>query len=262
MKKIRFSLNPIVLTAVVTLAMIAGCAQPKKITRFGNVIGISKENISEYKRLHENCWPGVLKTINKANIHDFSIYLGEAAKGQYYLFSYYEYTGRNFDADMKKMADDKITQNWWKHTDPLQQPLATRKKTDKWWSTWEEVFHYDGPAANIKGMRHASIVGLNKDSVAAYKQLQSSVWPGVLAAYEKANIRNYSIYLGEIEEDNYLLFSYFEYVGDDYEGDMKGMAADEIVKKWWAVSDSMQTPLPTRKEGEWWESMEEVFHTD
>jgi L-rhamnose mutarotase len=24
----------------------------------------------------------------------------------------------------------------------------------------------------------------------------------------------------------------------------------------------MQQPLPTRKEGEWWAEMEEVFHTD
>jgi len=37
----------------------------------------------------------------------------------------------------------------------------------------------------------------------------------VLKMVEQCNIRNYSIYLGELEEDKYYLFGYFEYVGDD-----------------------------------------------
>ncbi|RVB59416.1 L-rhamnose mutarotase, partial [Mesorhizobium sp. M7A.F.Ca.CA.004.06.1.1] len=30
----------------------------------------------------------------------------------------------------------------------------------------------------------------------------------------------------------------------------------------WELCDPMQTPLPTRADGEWWAAMEEVFHLD
>ena len=40
------------------------------------------------------------------------------------------------------------------------------------------------------------------------------------------------------------------------------MAADETTKKWWKVCGPLQQPLETRKEGEWWAGMEEVFHVD
>jgi L-rhamnose mutarotase len=239
--------------------LFGGCAQ-QKITRYGSVIGIDKENIAEYKRLHADTWPGVLKMIDKANISNYSIYLGEVEKDKYYLFSYYEYVGNNFEKDMAKIVANKTTQKWWKHTDPLQNPLPTRKE-GQWWATWEEVFHHDGPATNKKGSRHGSIIGMDKKNILAYTQLHAAVWPGVLAAIDKANIRNYSIYLGQLEKDKYLLFSYFEYVGDNFEKDMKDIA-NEVTKTWWTYTDPLQVPLTTRKEGEWWASIEEVFHTD
>jgi L-rhamnose mutarotase len=39
------------------------------------------------------------------------------------------------------------------------------------------------------------------------------------------------------------------------------MGADPMTLKWWDIMMPMQ-PIPTRGEGEWWASMEEVFHTD
>ncbi|MDH4240187.1 MAG: L-rhamnose mutarotase, partial [Phycisphaerae bacterium] len=38
------------------------------------------------------------------------------------------------------------------------------------------------------------------------------------------------------------------------------MAADTTTQKWWDVCKPCQEPLKTRDEGEWWASMEEVFH--
>ena len=61
-----------------------------------------------------------------------------------------------------------------------------------------------------------------------YEKLHANVWEGVLKKIEECNIRNYSIY-----RYNNLLFAYFEYVGDDFEGDMAKMADDEITQKWW-----------------------------
>ena len=43
---------------------------------------------------------------------------------------------------------------------------------------------------------------------------------------------------------------------------MDKMAADPTTQKWWDIMMPMQDPLPTRKEGEWWADMEEVFHQE
>ena len=34
------------------------------------------------------------------------------------------------------------------------------------------------------------------------------------------------------------------------------------MKEWWVITDPMQVPFATRKPGEWWADMENVFHTD
>jgi L-rhamnose mutarotase len=40
------------------------------------------------------------------------------------------------------------------------------------------------------------------------------------------------------------------------------MAADPHTQKWWSINMPLQQPLDTRAEGDWWASMEEVFHVD
>ena len=105
--------------------------------RFGSVIRLKPEKESEYRELHANAWPDVLEMIHTCNIRNYSIYLKDD-----YLFSYFEYIGDDFDADMQKMADDPVTQSWWKLTDPCQEPLESRREGE-WWASMEEVFHTD-----------------------------------------------------------------------------------------------------------------------
>ena len=107
--------------------------------------------------------------------------------------------------------------------------------------------------------RYGSVIGLNAEAIAEYKRIHADVWPDVLAQIARSNIRNYSIFLKEPEN---LLFSYFEYHGTDYATDMAAMAADRRTQEWWDVCMPMQVPLETRKDGEWWASMPEVFHVD
>jgi L-rhamnose mutarotase len=107
--------------------------------------------------------------------------------------------------------------------------------------------------------RKGSVIGLNAEKIAEYKRLHAAVWPGVLKMISECNIRNYTIFLKEPEN---LLFSYFEYHGNDYAADMAKMAADPTTQDWWKVCIPCQSPLETRKEGEWWAEMEEVFHSD
>lgn len=112
-----------------------------KVMRCGSMLGIKEEKIEEYKELHRNVWPDVAKKITEVNIRNYSIYLAPI-EGKYYLFSYFEYVGDDFDADMKKMADDPMTQKWWEHCTPCQIPFENRPK-GTWWCPIEEVFHQD-----------------------------------------------------------------------------------------------------------------------
>lgn len=105
--------------------------------------------------------------------------------------------------------------------------------------------------------RYGSVIKVKPEKLEEYKTLHANVWSDVLKMIQACNIRNYSIYY----KDGYL-FSYFEYIGEDFKRDMSKMAADPTTQKWWDLCDPCQEPLETRHEGEWWASMEEVFHID
>ena len=100
-------------------------------------------------------------------------------------------------------------------------------------------------------------IGLKPDQIDAYLRLHAAVWPQVLATIHAGNMRNYSIFRHGCE-----LFGYFEYVGTDLAADMAKIAADPTTQEWWMLTDPMQEPLPDRAEGEWWATMQEIFHTD
>ena len=107
--------------------------------------------------------------------------------------------------------------------------------------------------------RMGSVLGIKPEAIAEYKRIHANVWPEVLAMIAACKIRNFTIFLKEPEN---LLFSYFEYHGSDFAADATKMAADPKTQEWWTICMPMQTPLPTRKDGEWWAEMENVFHVD
>ena len=105
--------------------------------------------------------------------------------------------------------------------------------------------------------RYGMVIRVKPEHLREYVAYHAAVWPEVMATIHACNIRNYSIY----HKDNFL-FSYFEYVGEDFESDMAQMARDPKTREWWAIVGPMQEPLDTRAPGEWWARMIEVFHTD
>ena len=105
--------------------------------------------------------------------------------------------------------------------------------------------------------RYGMVLRVRPEREQEYIEYHAAVWPEVLSLIRDCQIRNYSIYL-----KGGLLFAYFEYHGSDYEADMKKMAASAAMQKWWELMEPMQDPLPTRKHGEWWARMDEVFHTE
>jgi L-rhamnose mutarotase len=123
------------------LPALANC-DSSNMKRYGMVIGVRAEKLNEYKQLHAAVWPEVLRMIQQCHIRNYSIYLRQLDDGQHYLFSYFEYTGTDFAADMAKMAADPTTQKWWAVCMPCQRPLESRATTE-WWASMEEVFHQD-----------------------------------------------------------------------------------------------------------------------
>ena len=134
-------MNRYIVFLVVINLFLAGCGENRssdQVRRFGSITGLKPEKLDYYKELHANAWPSVLDMIGECNIQNYSIYLQQIGD-EYYLFSYFEYTGDDFDADMEKMANDPDTQRWWAETDPCQLPLGQNGI----WTDMEEVFHTD-----------------------------------------------------------------------------------------------------------------------
>lgn len=103
--------------------------------RVASVIRLKDGAEAEYRRLHAAVWPEVLDTLRRAHVENYSIFLRDGL-----LFSYLEYTGDDYESDMRAIADDPTTERWWQLTDPCQEPVATAAEGE-WWAPTEEVFH-------------------------------------------------------------------------------------------------------------------------
>jgi L-rhamnose mutarotase len=142
MKKV---LGPMVVLAASLVTVLwsgaggAEAAGPRKVQRFGAVIGLKPEMKDEYVRLHANTWPEVLDALKKSNIQNYSIYLAQL-DGKLSLFSYFEYTGSDMAKDQQRLKDNPKIREWWTHTDPCQNRLPDTKPGEQWKGI-PEVFH-------------------------------------------------------------------------------------------------------------------------
>ena len=239
MTEYKNNIFKVVLFALLPLAFNLGCQKP--VQQYGMCAAIPKNSIDQYKKFLIETSPDRQKQLHKNNIKNYSIYLSQIQPDEYFLFGYCQYTGSNFQKDIAKIPNHKSVANW---------------------TAWQQVFYNAGPPYKGKpAKRCASVIGIKEENILAYTQLHANPWSDVLASIERCNIRNYSIYLGQPEPNEYLLFSYFEYIGDDFSKDM-GRIGDKVTHVWWTYTDPLQTPIPTRKPGEHWASVEELLHID
>ena len=75
--------------------------------------------------------------------------------------------------------------------------------------------------------RYTIITKLKPDKIEHYIELHNRIWPEVVALGHQAGLRNYTIH-----QIGTYLFSYYEYVGNNYEADMAWKNSHDIVKKW------------------------------
>lgn len=106
------------------------------------IIHIKKSKIKEYIALHKQPFNGVNEMIRKSGITSYKIFLRNNI-----LFSVFAYEGDDFDHDMKMMAEDPLTRQWWQATDPCQYRIKGASK-EEWWA--DATLVYDLNASQNK----------------------------------------------------------------------------------------------------------------
>ena len=95
--------------------------------RVGVVVKILPEKVEEYERLHADVPKPVLDMLRAAHFSNYSIFRLDLI-----LFGYFEYLGTDLDADLARIAADPATQEWWKLTDPCQEPMPGAPPGELW----------------------------------------------------------------------------------------------------------------------------------
>ena len=104
--------------------------------------------------------------------------------------------------------------------------------------------------------RVGMVVGLKPEMMDEYVRLHTGDNCVVRGLLDKYHLNNFSIFLHEIDGKWYE-FGYYEYTGDDYEGDMAKMAAEPRNQAWLKVTDAMQLPLKGEKT---WAKMKTIYY--
>ncbi len=128
-------LNVILLSACVMIFGL-GCAQ-KDVKKVGMVIQLKPEYLEKYKEVHADDHPGVRHLLSKYHMKNFNIFLHKLDDGNWYEFGFYEYHGKDFEADMAMLDKEEENIKWLEMCDPMQQPLKGYKS----WAVMERVYY-------------------------------------------------------------------------------------------------------------------------
>ena len=112
------------------------------------------------------------------------------------------------------------------------------------------------PAAEDCLKRVGMVIRLKPEYVAEYRKLHADSNPGVLDLLARYHLRNFSIFLHQID-GNWFEFGYYEYSGDDFEADMAALADEPRNRAWLEICDPMQLPLSGERG---WAEMECVYY--
>jgi len=104
---------------------------------FGQIGKLKKDRIEDYAALHADVWPEVLATIHRCNLRNYSIFLDCDT-----VFAYFEYIGEDYDRDMSDMAQDMVTQQWWKLTRPCFERFAVSADSE-FYHDMRQIFYFE-----------------------------------------------------------------------------------------------------------------------
>jgi len=156
------------------------------------------------------------------------------------LFSYWEYVGEDYDGDMLEIGRDPVTQDWWKLTDPMQEPLATRNEGEKW-ASMAEIFHWSEKGGPNEKNRRMALTARILDGFAdnVIESLRIA-YPILAETSDLKDVRKFSVY----HKDD-CLYSYFEFSSENSGVDIQ----------------RLQSGLKVEDELDW-SPMQQVFYMD
>ena len=118
---------------------------------------------------------------------------------------------------------------------------------------------FAGGAAGQSVQRVGMVIGIRPEKIQDYKALHADANAGVRDLLRKYNMRNFSIFIRQMDDGKHYLFGYYEYVGTDYGADMDKLATEDRNRKWLSSTDPMQIP---QKGERGWAAMQEVYHNE
>ena len=206
--------------------------------RVWSLIRVRPEFEERYLILHKHVFPGVLESIHRSNIRNYSIFLRDGI-----LFSYFEYVGHDYEADMKGIGDT-VTKEWWKLTDPMQEPLAERKKGE-WWATMDPAFDLESTTSpNVSVERLAFVAQVKDGQEDGVRTLLKTDGESLVPYLRRGHFANVHFYLHGAS-----LYMYAEYSGADLTADRALLNNDPGWRDWnrrllQLLSDPLQEMRP------------------
>ncbi len=109
---------------------------------------------------------------------------------------------------------------------------------------------------NVK--RVGMVVKLKTEMLEEYKKLHADNNPGVRHLLKKYNMRNFSIFMVQLADGGWYEFGYYEYWGNDLDGDMAKLDAEPENIKWLEICDPMQEGVIPGQKG--WKIMDRIYY--
>jgi len=100
--------------------------------RYGWIGKLKPDAVDTYVTLHADAWPAVLQCNKECHLQNYSIFLTRMPSGEHLLFSYLEYTGEDFEADMNRMAANPEIQRWWAACKPCFEAIEGLEPGEVW----------------------------------------------------------------------------------------------------------------------------------
>ncbi len=210
------------------------------VERYGHLIQVKPEYRERYVVLHAHPFPELIEQMRAAGLRNYSIFLRDHT-----LFSYYEYVGADFEADMEAMAEHETVQDWWTLTDSMQEPLDARAEGE-WWASMGELYHGGRRAvlaaeATRVAFEHSYREGAIDEVEEAYAETDGELE----AELDEAHVQRYTVYrLGR------RCFTYLEHAGDDLEADLRDLRERPAMRRLQSAlsaqraSPAKETPSP------------------
>jgi L-rhamnose mutarotase len=105
--------------------------------------------------------------------------------------------------------------------------------------------------------RVGAIIRIPADRFEEYKRRHDTIPAEIVDIIKGAHVQNFSIF----HRDS-IMFLYYEYVGNDFDGDVAAWTQNKLSVEWNEQMKGLLVPWEQDLPGAGWADMVEVFHTD